>query len=482
MHIFKNFLKFSYGNFIGIFIGLLITVISTRIMSPSDFGIANIILISINILMMISMGGSDQSFIRFFHENETVDKVNTMKINLILSTVFTFVLVLILFFLNHFLDFFPNKKYVLFIIFIGTIIQIFYRMAITVIRMEGNGVVYSQAEIINKLFILMSILVFYFLSQENYLVLVFSTLAGLLGAALYSIKKSSIFWKDVFSNRSKEIFLKNKNISLKESYKYGIPLMITTTITVVFQATDRLILSFYVSSTDLGMYSAAMKLISLLMITQIIFSNYWVPLSYKKRNEGEEEELFKKIFEIMSLLMIILGFSVILTKDIIVNLLGEDYNKSAVLIPFLVFLPIFYTLSEITSVPINFMKKTSLHILISISTFLFNILFCIILVEKFGVIGASMSSALSYFLFYILRTYFGKRSIDYRFNYRNTVVPTILLICYAATNSFFNISFVNNLLFYLFSLIITLSFYKKITLNLLKIIFNYSRRLLNNDN
>lgn len=482
MSIFKNFLKFSYGNFIGIFIGLLITIISTRIMSPSDFGIANIILIIINILMMVSMGGTDQSFIRFFHESDDKKKVKMMRNSLFSSILLSLILTALLIYVNRFFEIFTGSTIVYIVILIGTIIQIIYRMSITVIRMEGNGLAYSQSEIINKIFILISFCIFSFFNKENYLILVISTLAGFLGASFYAMKKSSIFWTNIYSYRKEDKTIFRKDIDIKEYYKYGIPLMITTTITLIFQATDRIILGIYVNPEDLGMYSAAMKLISLLMVTQIIFSNYWVPLSYKKRKEGNENKLFKRIFEIVSFSMIFLGFLVILMKDVIVKILGNEYGESANLIPYLVFLPIFYTLSEITSVSINFMKRTNLHIVISITTFIFNIVFCIFLVKNFGVIGASISSASSYLLFYILRSYFGVKSLDYNFNHKITLLPTILLLIYATINSFYNIHFYYNFSLFTFFVIIIFFIYKKITIKFTQKIFDISRRFLNSDN
>src|SRR5688572_13646202 len=67
-NLFKKFLTFSYGSVLGLIIGMLTTIISTRMLSPDDFGKASMFLLALNVCMIFVIFGTDQSFVRFFYE------------------------------------------------------------------------------------------------------------------------------------------------------------------------------------------------------------------------------------------------------------------------------------------------------------------------------------------------------------------------------------------------------------------------------
>ena len=66
----KKFLSFSYGSWVGLIIGFLATIISTRILPPEDFGKASIFTIAMSVGMIFITCGTDQSFVRFFYEEK----------------------------------------------------------------------------------------------------------------------------------------------------------------------------------------------------------------------------------------------------------------------------------------------------------------------------------------------------------------------------------------------------------------------------
>ena len=66
----KKFLLFSYGSWIGLVISLLGTIITTRILLPEDFGRASMFTLALNIAMLFILLGMDQSFVRFFYEED----------------------------------------------------------------------------------------------------------------------------------------------------------------------------------------------------------------------------------------------------------------------------------------------------------------------------------------------------------------------------------------------------------------------------
>ena len=67
----KKFLSFSIGGYVALVIGFFTTPVTTRMLSPKQYGISSIYLLVVNILMLLAMLGLDQGFVRYFYdENE----------------------------------------------------------------------------------------------------------------------------------------------------------------------------------------------------------------------------------------------------------------------------------------------------------------------------------------------------------------------------------------------------------------------------
>ncbi len=81
--------------------------------------------------------------------------------------------------------------------------------------------------------------------------------------------------------------------SVKEIIKYGLPFVPTFLITWIFQSFDKLALRNYCDFTEIGLYSAAFKVVSVMSLIQVGFSNFWTPVSYESyENDPESTGLF----------------------------------------------------------------------------------------------------------------------------------------------------------------------------------------------
>jgi O-antigen/teichoic acid export membrane protein len=68
------------------------------------------------------------------------------------------------------------------------------------------------------------------------------------------------------------------------------------------------------------------------------------------------------MFNLVSFLMISLGFILIIFKDFLKIFFGSQFTDAVYILPMLIFIPIMYTISEVSVVGINFYKKPKWHI------------------------------------------------------------------------------------------------------------------------
>lgn len=133
-----------------------------------------------------------------------------------------------------------------------------------------------------------------------------------------------------------------------------------------------------------------------------------------------------------------IGVGVLLSKDIIVLFLGNKYIDSMNIFPMLIFIPIMYTLSEVTVVGLVFRKKTTIIMFLTFIVTLFNGIGNFFLIPKFGAKGAAISTGITYILFFILRTYFSIKFINFKFNLKRAYFTIILIILYSLYLTFTN--------------------------------------------
>src|SRR5699024_2833744 len=416
----KQFLKFSYGSWLGLFLGLASTMIITRILSPDALGKASMFDLLLQVGMIITIFGTDQSFVRFFYEEEESKRgallYNTLKIPW-LSTIGMLIIVFAFYQpITNFLVGEPNFIIVIWLA-LGIIGQLLRRYAQLVIRMQQKGNLYSLLQIFYRVFNLLFILIFFYFVGSRFEILIWSKVVTFFLVVTIAIYFSKDYWNP------KNLRINNVRQSQKEIFKYGAPYVLTLFLTWLFESFDKIALRQWSDFEELGQYSAAMRLVALVVVLRTSFSTFWTPVAYKKfENSPEDKSFFRSMSLIVSFAMFLVAIASIALRDIIVFLLGNDYVAAGMIMPFLVFMPILYTISHTTVMGINFYKKTKYHIYIALISCTVNILGNWVLVTSYGALGASISTAISFVVFFTLRTQFSLKF--YKVNY-----PLIKIYC-----------------------------------------------------
>lgn len=442
-NLFKKFLSFSYGSWIGFVIGFLGTIIMTRILLPEDFGKASMFTLTLNAFTIFTIFGTDQAFVRFFYEEREENRGGLLYNCLKLPIVIALIITLLIFIFNRQITIFlfeEENLIVGLILAIGIITQVLYRYGTLVIRMQQKGNLFSVLQILKRVFDLIFFLLLYFLLGKSYEIIIYSNVISLIILTTMSIIFEKNYWNP--QNYVKA----NLKHSKTEIIKYGYPLALTILITWLFQSFDKIAIKQWSNFEELGLYAAAFKIVALLSILQTTFSTFWTPVCYETfQKNPQNKTFFQNMSKLIAFIMFFVAILSIAGKDIIIFLLGKSYRDAANIMPFLVFMPIMYTLSETTVIGINFYKKPKWHILIASVSCLTNIIGNWILVPNYGAIGAAISTAFSYIVFFSLRTQISLKY--YKVNYGlKKVYVMILVISIYAIYSIINSNFYLNLL------------------------------------
>src|SRR5690606_15452981 len=132
-----------------------------------------------------------------------------------------------------------------------------------------------------------------------------------------------------------------------------------------------------------------------------IFNTIWVPIIYKLVKEGRGIAEVEKVSEFISFLISLLILISCLFMPIIPKILPNTYSGIEYIFILCVLQPLFYTLSESTSVGILISKKTQYSILISLVSLICNYFLLTYLVPKYGALGAALSVAICFWIYFV---------------------------------------------------------------------------------
>ena len=433
----KKFLSFSIGGYVNAVIGFFMLPFITRILTPEEYGIASLIAVLVDMLVIMCSMGLDQGLVRFFYEEDEDNRGRLLYNSISYPIIFFFILSIILFIFKDKITFFilnKNDNFLWKVILVSILFRILHLFSILIIRMQQKGKLFSFFNILLKVSEFLFILILYKIYKNSYKVLILASLFSFILTSLLSI----------FFERKIWTFSGQEQITKKELLKYSFPLVLTMGLTWLFASADKLTIKYFSDLNQVGLYSSSFKIVSIISVIQSGFTTFWTPIVYEHYSKNPEDTLFyKKANDYLSIIFFSMGLGILIFRDLIVFLLGDKYYLSKFIIPMLIFIPVMYLISETTVMGISFKKKSKYFLYISIVVSITNILGNIILVPFLGSKGAAISTGVSYILFFALRTYFSNKLINFNFNLKRIYFIIILILGYALFLTFYDNIFLN---------------------------------------
>jgi len=443
----KSFFQFSIGQWIAALISFITTPITTWLIIPEEFGKASMFTLAFNLLLNVALLGADQSFVRMFYERSEDKRRDLLWDSLLPSLSIGFVIFALIGIFWRELSFvlFGDYNHFLPILLLGVtiLIGILERFSTMAVRMKKRGIAFSTLRVINGITnAVFTILYALFVSRTFYAVIV-----GLFFSHIVTALLAIFFEKDLWFGKFKVDFK-----SIKVIIRYGLPFVPTFLITWLFQSIDRLALRNFSDFTEIGLYSAAFKVVAVMNLIQVGFTTFWTPVSYESyEKEPESKGIFEKASAFIAAAMFVFGLLIVVFKDVIFLLLESSYRQAAGISSFLILMPIMYTVSETTVVGINFKKKTYWHMLIASVAAGVNVFGNLMLVPIYGAKGAALSTGVSYIVFFCMRTFIANRLFPVNHHLGKFFLSTSVFVVVAFINTF-----VSNMVFQVVSAVLGL--------------------------
>lgn len=432
MELIKKFSAFSIGPIGGAVISFVTVPLITYFISPEEYGKSSMFTLAQGTVSILIYLGMDQAFVREF--NKARNNINKLMSNAIFIPAIGVILLSSLVVLNAkyvsmVLFDTPNELVAIYLLSVMFPFMVIENFALLKIRMEENGLLYSFFTILLKVLIfIITILLFVFFEKSFRSVIYAMALSEIInGTILYfvSINKMKLSLKYLDRN------LINKML------KFGLPLVPASMLGWVLTSMDKIMLRTLCTYSELGLYTAAFKIVSVLSIVQTCFTLFWTPVAYRWYENKIDNSWFKNIFELVAFVMSELCILLLIFKNLVAYIIGSDFEQSIYIFPFLLMYPVMYTISEATCVGIGFKRKTAYNILISGIAGAVNMgLNCVLIPILYGK-GAAIATGLSYLVFFWMRTMIS-RKLWYRFPIRQFIFYSVIIIVNCGIHTFFS--------------------------------------------
>ena len=230
---------------------------------------------------------------------------------------------------------------------------------------------------------------------------------GLLGViAATVVVQSLIFLIALLTIISQIGFIIPRFTYIKEYLQFSLPLTPNALIRWVTESSDRYLVTYFLGLRSVGVYSAACSIGNLIQLFVSPLQLILLPELSKLFDENKMDEV--RIYMSHSLRYFLLisipavfGLSA-LAKPLLGILTTEDFVSGWVVIPITAFSGLLAGIFQIFVNTMFLVKKTKATTYINIIAAVSNVLINLLLIPSVGIVGASLSTLISYFLLAVL--------------------------------------------------------------------------------
>lgn len=412
----SNTFIFALGSFGSKLITFFLVPLYTNVLTTEQYGTADFVISCSNLIVPLVSLVIQDSVLRFGLSKEA-DRNKIAKNSMLILLLGSLITVLFVPIVNFYEPLSKWKWY----------------FCAYIISCNAANIMYSFAKAINKnkLYAISSLIHALTLAIVNILLLVVFP-CGVIGYLVANILSNcipalTIFFATRIPWRISTV--KYDPRLMKEMLAYSIPLIANNLSWWLLNSSNRVLIEHYLSTSEVGLFSAASKIPSLLSIITSIFSSAW-SISSIKEYEGERNgSFYSTVFNMFSMVLFIGGsFIILILKPLMSVYVGDDFFQAWVYVPLLIYGIVFYSFSSYFGTIYGAVKKNLPVTVTTIIAAVVNIILSIVLIPRIGVFGGVVATMVGYLLVGGIRMIHSRKYIKVDFNYWTFGLNSIILL------------------------------------------------------
>ena len=439
----SNTLILAAGTFASKIIVLLMMPLYTMILSPDQFGVADLVMQTANMIIPIACIGVCEGLFRFTLDCDDQKKVFSTGIFAILagSTAMFALLPLLKLF-----DVFDG-----YVLLIGAYVVCanLHSACARYVRAQGKTTLFAvQGIVTTALTVALNILflIVFDLGEFGYVLsVVLADLAVTL--AVFVVAR-------LYRDLSIRYFSRS---TLRDMLKFSIPYIPTTMLWLITSVSDRYIVKAFCGIEETGLYAAAYKIPTLLTLACGVFIEAWQFSAVKDSGDGEREKFFGTVYRSYLGIVFVAASVLIFGSEFFTGiLLADSYYDSWRYVPILVTAMIFSTLVSFLGSVYFVERKSVLSMITALMGAVINVVLNFIMIPDHGAMGAAVATLISYLAVYVVRAYDTRKYVKFDLHTVLLCVNVLLILLQAAV-SYSGVRYVNYIQIAVFALILVIN-------------------------
>ncbi|TAN62261.1 hypothetical protein EPN18_05075 [bacterium] len=431
--IFKNSVLVLFAKVANAIFAFLTTIVVARYLGIEEYGNYIFIITVVTFIIMFADFGNFQILVRELSKSKD-NMAGIVGTVFLLRFIVSAALLSIIFFIINYSNIDPLAKKCIYLVIIPTLFFALNTIFVAVFTAHNRFGFDALMQILSKageFFAIIFIVIFKFgfVALFGGIAIVYM-LNGFIGLFIYLknygvpvIKYDLDFWKFIIAE--------------------SLPLIMVTFFTIGMVRVDIFVLQYFKDAKEIALFNTAHTFIYTLMIIPQSFVSVMYPVLCRLGERDNDRSVFafgyKKAFKILYIVSLPLSIILINQSDKIMQIVfGPKFSASAVALKLMGLAVIFLFLGFLNSFSLVSLRKQKLILASTVAAFLLNFAFDLLLIPKYGYIGASIASGIGYFAFFAFSFYFVRKNLG-QLNLSHTIIrPFLGAICMIAFLTYFH--------------------------------------------
>jgi O-antigen/teichoic acid export membrane protein len=421
------------------FVGLFLLPIYTRVFSPSEYGVIDIILPTTALLTIIAELRIGSGVARYYYENEGEQRRSLLSTGLFLYLAFPLPICLCCFFFTGQISqaLFSSQAYgwaislALFTVLLG----IFSSYFLLILRFQRATVKYGILAV--GKFLLGAALCIYFVVYLH---------KGIEGVFLGLFLAELVFTAANFLMIRKNLAFSFSRLHARNTLYYGVPLTPTGLVGWFRTHIHRFLLIPLIGLAGVGIFGSAARISSVILIINASFNLAWAPFAMSVLHDKNHRIIYSKVLTYyttaLSAATLVVTF---FAYELVHLLMPSNYWGASDLVGLLATAQVLNGIFVLFAIGLLIAKKTYLNSVSFLIGVAAGIVCLMVLVPHIGVMGAAIATLVSSAISVVAAFYLAQRNyhIDYEIK---RVMGIILLLIIAIPMAIFTDGISDNLL------------------------------------
>ena len=414
----SNTLLFTVANMGSKILVFLMVPLYTAVLTTEEYGIADMVQTTAQMLFPVLTVMVSEAVLRFcFLKEYNVNKTFSIGVRLsAVGVLFSIAISIILYFTPYFSSIGLYVFLVPVMFTCTSFMNLFHKFARGIDKVQVSAI----AGLINTIVIIVLNLLF---------LLVFKIgVAGYLLAYIGGDFSATLFM--AFKCNSVAYFEREGDNDLqRQMLKYSAPLVPNSLSWWALTNFNRYIMLAVLGVSAVGVYSATLRIPSILTVMSDIFAQAWL-LSALKNYGDEESKAFIRAMHnrFFSLLILLTGFMIIMAHPIASVLLSGDFSDYWYVSTFLFISVFFGALVGFLGSIFSAERKNTMQFVSTIVGAIVSIIITIVFIRHYGVIVVSIATMVGYFVIWLIRRVAVNKYIEIGYSTRYSIIQGLFLL------------------------------------------------------